>query len=112
MKPTHFRAYGKAETISRRDTNEGKMNLAHDVHDVVAEGRLKDGVAEFSSKGDVDFVAFYVGAAGDDQVCVGRIDGPFKAGAIKADSADIPDESAVNENAGEIVVDGQTYRKL
>lgn len=104
MKAIHFRAYGKGETISRRDTPQGKKNLLHDVHDVIEEGALKDGVASF--KGDPAYVVFYSGK-GDEQTVAGRLDGPFKGG--KADFADVPQEAEAAP--GEVVVDGQRYRE-
>lgn len=119
MQPTSFRAYAASTALSRRaipieqpdgTTVVQKASLQHDVHDIAAEGAVTDGVAAFSSKAQIAYVAFYAGE-GDDAVCLGRLDGPFGPGKISVDFADIPEEPDPELAEGEIVIGGTTYRK-
>lgn len=112
MKPTQFRAYAVETALSRRSNPAaaGNVNVEHDVHNPVAEGTVKDGEASFTAKQDIAYVAFYSGK-GDDEVCVGRIDGPFKPGKITIDFADIPEGGPVDLGNGEFEANGTVYRK-
>jgi hypothetical protein len=111
MQPTHFRAYAAQTALSRRLIAGEKLNLEHDVHNPVVEGELKDGVAAFTSKAEIAYVAFYAGDAGDDQVCLGRVDGPFGPGKVEVSSADVPQDGPVDLGNGEFEISGNIYRK-
>jgi hypothetical protein len=84
MKATHFRAYGPAKGLSRRTVDGQKVNVEHDVEDVIAEGKVKDGEAVFDAKGaKISRVVFYSGS-GDDAAVVGEVD-INKSGKISAE---------------------------
>lgn len=112
MQPNHFRAYAIDTAKSRRPNpaGPGNANVEHDVHNSVVEGAVKDGEATFTAKQEIAYVALYAGK-GDDQVCVGRIDGPFKPGKITVDYADVPQSAAVDLGNGEFEQNGTVYRK-
>jgi hypothetical protein len=87
MKATHFRAYGPKTVESRRVINGEKQNISHEVEDVIADGKLKDGVADFDAKdAKVNRVVFYSGN-GDDAAVVGSVD-VGKSGKISAELAE------------------------
>lgn len=87
MTATHFRAYGPKTAESRREINGEKQNISHEVEDVVAEGKLKDGQASFDAKdAKVSRVVFYSGS-GDEAAVAGSVD-VNKSGKITAELAD------------------------
>lgn len=112
MQPTHFRAYALDTAKSRRPNpaGPGNANVEHDVHNPVVEGAVKGGEASFTAKGEIAYVAFYAGE-GDDQVCVGHLDGPFGPGKVSVDFADIPAVGPVDLGNGEFEANGTIYRK-
>jgi hypothetical protein len=84
MKATHFRAYGPQTALSRRTVDGEKVNVEHSVEDVIAEGKLKDGVAEFDAKdAKISRVVFYDGD-GDEAAVVGETE-VGKSGKISAE---------------------------
>lgn len=87
MKASHFRAYGPQKASSRRTIDGQKVNIEHDVEDVIVEGKLKDGKAEFDAKdAKVSRVVFYDGN-GDEAAVVGEL--PIgKSGKVSASIED------------------------